>query len=119
MLYASPPDSEYVFTSSTRGLLDAERLALMKSDAVLINTARGYIVNESALRGMLQDGRLAAAAFDVFAQEPPEDMDLLNLANFLATPHIGGSANEAIVAMGLVAIEGLENHRDPLEYVVA
>ena len=64
---------------------------------------------------MLRDGRLAAAAFDVFSQEPPADADLLNLPNFLATPHIGGSASEAILAMGRSAIEGLDLHLIPSE----
>jgi len=100
---------------TTRNILSAERLALMKSDAVLLNIARGGLVDESALKEMLLDGRLAAAAFDVFSVEPPEDRDLLALPNFLATPHIGGSSEEAIVAMGRAAIAGLDNHGDPLE----
>jgi phosphoglycerate dehydrogenase-like enzyme len=56
---------------------------------------------------------LAAAAFDVFAVEPPQDAELLTLPNFLATPHIGGSAQEAILAMGRAAIEGLDAHKLP------
>ena len=62
---------------------------------------------------MLQDKRLAAAAFDVFAEEPPQDQELLALPNFLATPHIGGSAHEAILAMGRAAIDGLDNNKIP------
>jgi phosphoglycerate dehydrogenase-like enzyme len=93
---------------STRGLLDARRLALLKPTAVLINCARGGLVDETALKHMLQQRLLAAAAFDVFAQEPPVDQELLALPNFLATPHIGGSAQEAILAMGRAAIHGLD-----------
>lgn len=99
---------------STRNILSADRLALMRSDGVLINAARGGLVDEVALREMLKDGRLGGAAFDVFSTEPPEDMELLNLDNFLVTPHIGGSSQEAILAMGMAAIEGLENAGDPL-----
>jgi D-3-phosphoglycerate dehydrogenase len=93
---------------STRGLIDAQRLAMLKPTAVLINTARGGLVDEAALKHMLRERRLAAAAFDVFAQEPPTDQELLALPNFLATPHIGGSAQEAILAMGRAAIRGLD-----------
>jgi D-3-phosphoglycerate dehydrogenase len=93
---------------STRGLLDGRRLAMLKASAVLINTARGGLVDETALKHMLRDGRLAAAAFDVFAQEPPVDQELLALPNFLVTPHIGGSTQESILAMGRAAIRGLD-----------
>jgi len=93
---------------STRNMLNSERLALMKTSAILINTARGQLVDEAVLKAMLIDGRLAGAAFDVFATEPPKDMELLNLPNFLATPHIGGSSEEAILAMGRAAIAGLD-----------
>jgi len=99
--------------ASTRNFMSAERLALMRSDALLINAARGGLVDEPALKGMLRDGRLAGAALDVFATEPPEDPELLNLQNFLAVPHIGGSTDEGILAMGRAAISGLENNRIP------
>jgi len=98
---------------STRNILSAERLGQMREDAILINMARGGLVDETALKAMLMEGRLSGAAFDAFAGEPPEDMELLRLPNFLATPHIGGSAEEAILAMGRAAIEGLDNARIP------
>lgn len=93
---------------TTRGILDARRLSLMKPSAVLINTARGGLIDESALKELLKERRIAAAAFDVFDAEPPTDMELLSLPNFLATPHIGGSAAEAILAMGRAAIDQLD-----------
>lgn len=98
---------------TTRGLLTAERLALMNRGAILVNAARGGIIDESALKAMLKDGRLAAAAFDVFASEPPTDTELLTLPNFLATSHIGGNSEETVLAMGMVAIAGLDENRVP------
>jgi phosphoglycerate dehydrogenase-like enzyme len=98
---------------ATRGILSKRRLGLMKPDAILINAARGGLVDEAALKRMLKDGRLAGAGFDVFATEPPDDPELLALPNFLCTPHIGGSAEEAILAMGRAAIDGLSEFRVP------
>ncbi len=98
---------------STRGILNEARMALMKPTAILINAARGGLVDETALKAALIAKRLAGAAFDVFADEPPQDKDLLALANFLATPHIGGSAEEAILAMGRAAIDGLDHNHIP------
>ena len=95
---------------STKNMLSAERLALMKSDAILINVARGGLLDEVVLKQMLISGKLAGAALDVFTIEPPEDKELLELPNFIVTPHIGGSANEAILAMGRAAISGLEKN---------
>lgn len=99
--------------ASTRNLLSAERLRKVKPTAILINAARGGLVDENEVREMLKSGRLAAAAFDVFGIEPPQDTELLNLSNFMATPHIGGSSEEAILAMGRSAIDGLEMHQMP------
>lgn len=98
---------------STRGLLNADRLTRLKPTAILINTARGGIVDEAALKQMLREKRLAAAAFDVFEVEPPQDQELLALPNFLATPHIGGSALEAILSMGRAALDGLDQNEIP------
>lgn len=98
---------------STRNLLNAERLAFMKPESILINVARGGLVDEVALKSMLIEGRLAGAGFDAFATEPPQDLELLRLPNFLATPHIGGSSEEAILAMGRAAIIGLDKNAIP------
>jgi D-3-phosphoglycerate dehydrogenase len=101
---------------STRGMLTAERLALLRSSAILINSARGGIVDEKALKCALMEDRIAGAAFDVFAVEPPPDMELIALPNFLATPHIGGSSEEVILAMGRAAIANLDDNRVPDEF---
>jgi len=98
---------------STRGMINEQRLSLMKPTAILINAARGGLIDEVALKMSLKDKRLAAAALDVFAEEPPQDRELLELPNFLVTPHIGGSADEAILAMGRAAINGLDDNEIP------
>jgi phosphoglycerate dehydrogenase-like enzyme len=93
---------------STRNLLDERRLGLLSSTAVLVNTSRGGLIDEDALKRHLVDGKLAGAAFDVFSSEPVDDSELLALPNFVGTPHIGGSTEDAIRAMGRAAIEGLD-----------
>ena len=86
----------------------------MKSTAILINTARGGLVDELALKDALKSKKIAGAALDVFQSEPPIDFELLTLPNFLATPHIGGSTEEATLAMGRAAIQGLEVNSIPV-----
>jgi phosphoglycerate dehydrogenase-like enzyme len=100
---------------STRGMIGAREMGSMKPTAFLINTARGGIVDETALKAALVDGRLAGAAFDVFATEPPIDRELLQLPGFLATPHIGGSTDEAVLAMGRAAIAGLDSSPESVD----
>jgi D-3-phosphoglycerate dehydrogenase len=95
--------------NSTRNILNAERLEFMKPGSYLINTARGGLVDEVKLKEMLKVGRIAGAALDVFTNEPPDDLELLNMPNVIVTPHIGGSTEEAIIAMGRAAIDGLDN----------
>jgi D-3-phosphoglycerate dehydrogenase len=94
--------------SATRNILDHRRLAVLKKGAILLNLARGGLVDEAKLKTMLKDGQLAGAALDVFNHEPPEDLELLNMPNMIATPHIGGSTEEAVIAMGRAAIQGLD-----------
>lgn len=96
--------------AGTQLLLNAERLALLKANAVLINTSRGGIIDEHAVKCMLKSERLAGAAFDVFTSEPPSDQELIALPNFFATPHIAGTTEEAVLAMGFAAIAGLDTH---------
>jgi phosphoglycerate dehydrogenase-like enzyme len=99
--------------SSTRNILSAEKLGLLQKSSVLINTSRGGLVDEAALKDLLVRGELAGAAFDVFEFEPAQDSELLRLPNFLATPHIGGSTSESIRAMGEAAIAGLTTNSVP------
>jgi D-3-phosphoglycerate dehydrogenase len=82
-------------TDETRGLINAGSIAKMKSGVMLINSARGGIVDEDALYNALKTGKIAAAAFDVFAKEPPDNSPLLELDNFIATPHLGAATQEA------------------------
>jgi len=98
---------------STRNILSKSRIDLMKQSAILINTARGGLVDEEAVKEALKNNLLAGAAFDVFDSEPPQDAEFLALPNFLVTPHIGGSTEEATIAMGRAAIRGLDENIVP------
>lgn len=100
-------------THLTRDLYDAGTLGRLKSDCILVNTCRGFIVDEVALKDWLRTNPEAGACFDVFAIEPPVDDDLLRLPNFLSTPHVGASAAEARLAMGRAAIRGLTENEVP------
>lgn len=104
-------------TPATRHIINEASLAAMPDGAIVINTARGGVVDEAALVRAMQSGKIMGAALDVFEIEPPYDRTFASLPNAIATPHIGGSAEEAIFAMGMAAIEGLETAGDPLELV--
>ena len=82
-------------TKETAGLINKTTIAKMKDGVRIINCARGGIVNEGDLYEALKSGKVAAAAFDVFEKEPPENHPLLTLDNFIATPHLGASTKEA------------------------
>jgi D-3-phosphoglycerate dehydrogenase len=92
-------------TAQTQGLIGAAELALLKPTAYVINCARGGIVDETALLQALQEGRIAGAALDVFAKEPPGEHPLLQLDNVVATPHLGASTQEAQVSVALEVAE--------------
>lgn len=97
-------------TDLTRGMINRNTLARMRSTAILINTSRGPVVDQGALKQALMSGTIQAAALDVYEAEPPEDREFLMLPNLVCTPHIGGSADEAILAMGRAAIGHLVVH---------
>jgi phosphoglycerate dehydrogenase-like enzyme len=96
---------------STRRMIGAAQMAQMKKGSCLINAARGGLVDEAALADALERGHLAGAAFDVFEIEPDANPRLLALPTFVGTPHIGGSAFEAQLAMGRAAIDGITTAR--------
>jgi D-3-phosphoglycerate dehydrogenase / 2-oxoglutarate reductase len=92
-------------TPQTRDLIGSAALAQMKPSAFLINTARGGLVDENALYEALKNKRLAGAAADVFAQEPPDCTGLVSLDNFIAAPHIGSATGQTTLRMGLMAAQ--------------
>lgn len=111
------------FNPTTRGLIGAAALARMKPGAVVINTARGGIVDESALAQALHDGRLRGAGVDVFDHEPPLDSPLLTAPNVVLSPHAGAYSDEAMTAANLLAaqlvVRKLRGEPLPEECVVA
>ena len=110
-------------TAETRHLIDAAALALLPAGALLINTARGGLIDEAALGAALDTGRIAGAALDVFEQEPPPaDHPLRRHERVFATPHVAGVTPGALVAMGVMAAEcivaALTGRRIPPERIV-
>jgi D-3-phosphoglycerate dehydrogenase len=95
-------------TPRTRGLIDETALALLPPGAILINTARGEIVDQPALVDALRSGRLSAAGLDTTADEPiGPDSPLLSLPTVVLTPHVGGSTPEALAAMARGAADNV------------
>ncbi len=97
-------------TELTENLINSNSIGLMKRNAFVINTARGGIVNEEDLKNALLNQRIEGAAIDTYLDEPPTDPKFLSIPNLICTPHIGGNANEAILAMGRSAIDHLKNY---------
>jgi phosphoglycerate dehydrogenase-like enzyme len=95
---------------ATRGLLDARRLALMKAGSILVNCARGGLVDEPALAAALREGRIAMAALDTFAQEPPTGNELLTLPNIVVSPHVAGVTLDNFASVLRAALVNIENY---------
>jgi D-3-phosphoglycerate dehydrogenase len=94
-------------TKLTKDMVGKNFLKGMKRTAFLINTSRGEVVNQEALKKALKQNGIGGAALDVFAEEPPTDREFLSLPNLMVTPHIGGNTQEAVYAMGKSAINHL------------
>ena len=94
-------------TPATRHLIREDTLRRMRSDAVLVNTSRGPVVDEDALVRALRAGEIAGAALDVFEDEPNVHPGLLELENVVLTPHLGSATHEAREAMGMLCVEAL------------
>lgn len=92
-------------TPETHHLIDAAALAAMKPTAYLINTARGGVVDETALITALREGQIGGAALDVFENEPDIDPRLLDVPNLVLTPHIGSAGEATRDAMAILAID--------------
>lgn len=88
-------------TPETRGLIDARRIGLMKPGALIVNVARGPVIDDEALIGALRDGRVGGAALDVFATQPlPPDHPYFGFDNVIVTPHMAGITEESMIRMG-------------------
>lgn len=107
--------------AETIGLISAEKIALMKEDAILINTARGPIVDSQALADALNEGRIAGAAVDVFETEPPIDSahPLLNAKNCIATPHVAFASVQAMYKRADIVADNIKAYLagDPINLV--
>ena len=93
--------------AGTKNLLDKEKLKLLKSSAILINTARGEVLDETYLIKMLKRKEIFAAGFDVYQNEPKLNLELFKLTNVVLLPHIGSATNDARNKMSLLAARNI------------
>jgi len=101
--------------AANRHLINADRLGLMKSTAILVNTARGEVVDEAALVEALKTGMIAGAGLDVFEAEPTVHPGLLECENAVLLPHMGSSTRETRVGMGMRALKNIQQFFDGTE----
>jgi len=94
-------------TEQTRHMIGAAQIAAMKKGALIINTARGGLIDEAAAAEALKSGRLGGVGLDAFEVEPPQDSPLMGLDNVVMTPHAGAHTDEAVAAMGMMAVKNL------------
>lgn len=104
-------------TPDTLELLKEDMLELLKPGSYIVNTARGGLVSESYLIKALESSALAGAALDVLENEPDVNRKLISAPNCIVTTHIGGSSVEAILEMGIAAINGLKNNLPAIELI--
>jgi D-3-phosphoglycerate dehydrogenase len=97
-------------TDKTRNILSAETIAKTRKGVIIVNAARGGLVDEVALRAALESGHVAAAGFDVFVTEPAKENVLFGAPNFVATPHLGASTNEAQENVALQVAEQMSDY---------
>ncbi|WP_109807853.1 phosphoglycerate dehydrogenase [Sphingosinithalassobacter portus] len=97
-------------TDQTRNILSAENLAKTKQGVRIINCARGGLIDEAALKAGLESGHIAGAALDVFATEPAKENALFGAPNFISTPHLGASTDEAQVNVAIQVAEQLSDY---------
>ncbi|MGB7406587.1 MAG: phosphoglycerate dehydrogenase [Pacificimonas sp.] len=97
-------------TDETRNILSADALAKAKPGVRIVNCARGGLIDEDALKAALEDGRVAGAALDVFAEEPAKENGLFGTAGLVATPHLGASTDEAQVNVAIQVAEQMSDY---------
>jgi len=98
-------------TSETHHIIDEQSLRLCQPHTVILNTARGGLIDDNALKCSLLNNQIAGAAIDVYDEkEPPTDLSLLSIYNLITTPHIGGNSAQAVYAMGESAVDHLRNY---------
>lgn len=103
-------DSDFIslhtpLTDETRGMINKEIISTMKDGAIIINTARGKLINEADLAEALKSGKIKYAGLDVFESEPPEGSPLIGLDNVLLTPHLGAQTYENMDRIGDIVVE--------------
>ncbi|AOO66561.1 phosphoglycerate dehydrogenase [Sulfurospirillum halorespirans] len=96
-------------TPTSQNLFSTEAFKTMKKSAFIINTARGGIIDEEALKVALKSGEIAGAGLEAFEVEPTQNWELIDLPNLVCTPHLGGNSKESILAMGYACIDHLKN----------